>query len=96
MKINKGRINADNNYEKIVKFSKAVLWKDKQLSIPRDILDNLIRNNVEKMIYIDRGKKEQWTFKVYDVEISGRLKQVGQEAQWYFPIELAIKKPICN
>ena len=93
-KINTGRINAKNEYEKIVSFSKAVLWMTQELSIPQQILKSLMCNKVEVMNYIDKKKKEKWIFLTRDVYIEGRIKQVGQEAQIYFPIYMAVKKEL--
>ena len=93
-KINIGRINERGDYEKIVNFSKAVLWKDKQLSIPVNIFHSLLLNNVQRLNYIDRKKGEMWIFKMKDVMSAGVKKAVGQEPQWYFPIEMATKMKI--
>jgi len=94
-KINKG-IFTGFIYSKYVDFSKAVLWKDRQLSIPQFIYIGLTANNTLEMRFIDRGKGEMWVFKVEDVLRSGEWKQVGQEKQFYFPIELAKKVEVAK
>lgn len=88
--MNRGIIE-NNIYEKIVNFSKAVLWKDRQLSVPVDIFKQIKKEKCFEMRYIDRGKGEIWKFKVEDIEKNHELKTVGQEEQMYFPIELAKK-----
>ena len=80
-------------YTKFVSFSKAVLWKDRQLSLPLPVVDTIEKAGITRIIFIDNGKNEKWSFDVKKVLDMGEQKIVGQEAQWYFPIELAIKKP---
>jgi hypothetical protein len=95
IKINKGNFNG-YIYSKYVDFSKAVLWKDRELSIPTFIYIGLEANNTVEMRFIDRGKGEMWVFDVAKVKASGRFKQVGQEEQFYFPIELAKKLQVAK
>ncbi len=89
MKTNRGYFFG-NTYNKQVRFSKAVLWKDKQLSVPMDIWKRCLRE-CDFMIFKDPTKKEIWTFAVKQCELMGGAKRVGQEEQWYFPIEFAKK-----
>lgn len=88
--MNTGTIQGDT-YTKYVSFSKAVLWKDRQLSLPIPVMYALIDKQIPTMIFIDRKKQETWTFQTKDVEARGEIRTVGQEPQWYFPIELAKK-----
>jgi len=81
-------------YTKYVAFNKAVLWKDRQLSLPIPVMDTIKWFFIEKIIFIDNGKQEKWEFPVDKVLERGEQKTVGQEVQWYFPIELANKKPV--
>ena len=90
MKVNRGWFFGDE-YSKNVKFSKAVLWKDRELSLPIDIMDRIIRDGITTIIFKDPSKKEKWVFKTSDVTSVMQKKQVGQETQYYFPIELASK-----
>lgn len=80
-------------YTKIVKFRYAVLWKDRQLSLPLPIITSIKERGITKIIFIDYGKNEKWVFETEQVLAAGERKMVGQEPQWYFPIEMAVKKP---
>ena len=91
-KINTGRININNEYEKIVSFSKAVLWMTHELSIPQQILKSLVCNKVEVMNYIDKKKKEKWIFLTRDVNIEGRIKQLGKKPRFIFRFICRLKK----
>lgn len=92
--MNTGHINYEKKiYTKFVQFSKAVLWKDRQLSIPLPLQRLLQDAEVTKLYFIDPQKSEQWEFDFEKVNQMGERKMVGQEPQWYFPIELAVKKP---
>ena len=91
MKINRG-VFANKQYTKYVDFSKAVLWKDRQLSLPISIIAGFNAYGTTKVVFIDRGKDEKWIFSVEDIRERGKRKTVGQEEQWYFPIEMARKE----
>lgn len=91
--MNKGRFKG-KKYTKYVDFSKAVLWKDRQLSIPRFIYIGLDAHKTEQLEFIDIEKGEKWVFQTDDVKNSGEWKAVGQEEQLYFPIELADKEKL--
>ena len=91
-KINKG-IFANKQYTKYVNFNKAVLWKDRELSLPIYIIAGFNAYHTEKVVFIDRGKGEKLIFKAEDVRDKGFRKTVGQEEQMYFPIEMAKKEP---
>ena len=95
MKINTGSF-VDGAYIKQVNFSKAVLWKDRQLSIPLSIWEQIKKKEIKTLIYRDPGKNEQWIFSVEKVEPLLEKKRVGQEPQYYFPIELAKKIPLAK
>ena len=92
-KINRG-VFAVKQYTKYVNFNKAVLWKDRELSLPIYIIAGFNAYHTEKVVFIDRGRGEKWIFKVEDVKDKGFRKTVGQEEQWYFPIEMAKKEEI--
>lgn len=92
-KINYGKFNG-TTYAKYVDFSKAVLWKDRQLSIPKFVFMGMNAHNTTELRFIDRGKGEMWVFKADKIRAAGVWKQVGQEEQFYFPIELAKKVQI--
>ena len=90
--MNLGKIDyVSKTYIKYVNFSKAVLWKDRQLSLPLPVISTIEKAGIEKIIFIDNNKNEKWMFDTKDVLQRGLQKSVGQEPQWYFPIELATK-----
>lgn len=94
-KINLGRMDYfKSTYTKYLKFSSAVLWMDRELSVPMSIMDQIQKYDIQTMFFIDQGKREQWKFKVMDVLDLGKKKKVGQEEQWYFPIDKAIRKQL--
>jgi len=81
-------------YIKYVRFAKAVLWKDKELSLPVLVFHKIENLNLPYAVFIDRIKKEAWYFKTTDIREHGKVKTEGQEPQYYFPIELARKENI--
>jgi len=89
MIINQGYFFADT-YNKKVRFSKAVLWKDKQISLGIPIINRLMADLINTVIFKDDLKKEIWTFKTKDILLNMVLRKIGQEEQYYFPIDLAI------
>lgn len=94
-RINKGYLK-NGIYYKEVSFSKAVLWMTKELSLRTGIMWSLKANNIKKLVFIDKKKKEKWSFKREDIEKEGSLKMFGQEEQWYFPIHLATKSKLSD
>lgn len=90
MKINKGKI-IKGIYVKHVSFSKAVLWYIKKISLRTHVIVQLKLLKIKKLYFIDKKKKERWSFKLEDVLKEGAEERHGQEAQWYFPIHLAVR-----
>ena len=91
--INRG-IFAKDQYTKYVEFSKAVLWKDKELSLPKYIIAGFAAHNTKRVVFIDTHKKEKWIFHAIDIISFGKLKTVGQEEQVYFRIDMAEKEEV--
>lgn len=89
-RINKGTIDG-TKYFKDVSFSTAVLWKDKQLSLPPEIIECCKECGVTELVFTDLHKLERWIFDFANVLKLGILKSEGQEKQLYFPISLARK-----
>jgi hypothetical protein len=81
-------------YVKHVKFSAAVLWKDKQISLRKEVLGNAFNAGVQVLRFVDNKKGEIWDFNIKDAINKGIEKQEGQEPQIYFPIDLAVKKKL--
>ena len=84
---NKGLFR-DNNYIRHVIFSKAVIWHTREISLPVAIIEKVEVWETKKIIFIDDLKKEKWIFSVKKVLEKMVLKSVGQEPQYYFPIDL--------
>lgn len=95
IKINHGRFNGEI-YAKYLDLNKAVLWKDRQLSIPQFVYMGIQAHKCTEMRFIDRNKGEMWVFDVQKVMMLGVWKQEGQEKQFYFPIESAKKVPVAK
>jgi hypothetical protein len=91
--VNRGKFNQDV-YVKYIDFNKAVLWKDRELSVPRIVLMGMNAYNTQKMRFVDLDKKEVWIFNAPEVLAKGKWKRVGQEEQWYFPIDIASKRKV--
>ena len=91
--INRGEIKG-NTYIKYVSFSKAVLWRDRMISIHKDVIENWLTDSIKFIVFIDRYKGEIWKAKVERVKESMILKQVGQEPQYYIPIEVFQTKKV--
>lgn len=92
-KVNLGKIE-NNCYIKYVDFSKAVLWKDRSLSVPPKVIVAVTTREIPTMVFIDHKKMEKWIFHTSDVIANMTLKKVGQEEQYYFSIDLASKVPL--
>jgi len=91
--VNRGEFKGDT-YTKKVQFSKAVLWKNRELSLRGNIIQKIKLDGIKKIIFIDAGKKERWIFDAEKVLLSMKFKTIGQEGQWYFTIDLAKKEEI--
>jgi len=89
--INKGKFEG-TVYKKFVSFSKAVLWKDRQLSLSLPIMAVIKKNKIATAEFIDHIKAEKWIFNTDEIIKYGKTKTVGQEPQWYFPIDIAKKE----
>lgn len=83
-----------SSYTKKVSFSKAILWHTRQISLRKDIMDQILLRDLKFIVFFDYGKMESLVFKVENVYLKMELKQVGQEEQYYFPIDIANKKKI--
>lgn len=92
-KVNLGRID-EGVYTKTINSNKAVLWKSRQLSLPPRVINAITTQDVKKMIFLDVKNLERWIFNTKDVLANMELKQVGQEEQYYFSIDLAVRDKI--
>lgn len=85
--INRGKIENDT-YIKHVRFSSAVLWKSKELSLPIEEMIKIRKNKVKKLHFVDHTKNETWEFDSEDIARHSRYKIEGQELQYYFNIAM--------
>lgn len=85
MKFNKGKFEG-NKYIKRVSFSKAVLWKNKEISLPPIIVHRFKTSATTVVMFEDERKNERWSASVSELERVGQLKKEGQEPQFYYPI----------
>lgn len=86
-KINYGAFKGEV-YEKFVNFSQAVLWKDRQISLPPEVVKQFKPKGVKTVVFIDEKGKEKWTVDVDTLRANHTFKQEGQEPQYYFPISI--------
>jgi hypothetical protein len=91
--INYGHIYG-STYRKVVSFSKAVLWKDREISLHKKIVDKYLGDNSKIFFveFLDPVKKELWRAPLPKLQKIWRLKQEGQEPQYYMPIEAFSRK----
>jgi hypothetical protein len=89
--INTGKI-IDKDFVKHVTFSRAVLWKNKEISLPPHVMKTIIEKKVENVVFIDVGKQKVWKAPLSKVVESSTLRVEGQEEQHYIPIEIFDKK----
>lgn len=90
--MNKGSIN-NNIYTKEILFSTAVLWRDKMISLNKAVVDANFQD-IKTVEFIDRYKGEKWTASLVRIKKCWELKKVGQEEQYYIPIEIFKKEKI--
>lgn len=86
MKVNLGSFIEDR-YEKKVKFAEAVLWMTKEISLKPEIIELIKKRGTKTVVFIEPGK-EKWTATVEKLLEHGELKQMFQEPQWYFSMDL--------
>lgn len=92
---NKGKFLNDT-YHKRVTFSKAVLWKDRAISLPPEVVKQFKPRGVKWVEFVDVKKNERWRCDTDTLRGNYEYKQVGQEPQYYFPIELFKVTPYKN
>ena len=87
MKINKGTIVGDE-FRKTVNWNKAVLWKDRQISLPEDVFKECRERGVNRLIFTDSVSNQQHIFYFPTIAEESTLKKEGQEPQHYWSIDL--------
>ena len=89
--MNKGKV-IGKKYIKYIDYSKAVIWKDRVISLNREVVDAF--REVYKIVFIDRGKGKMYYADLKDIQECWELKKYGQEEQYYFPIEILKTKKL--
>lgn len=92
-RINYGRFEKDR-FIKQVRFSKAVLWKSREISLSRITTIAFKPKGVKYVVFEDLVKNERWTASLDELRPVARFKREGQEEQYYFPISVFKKEPI--
>lgn len=92
-KMNYGRFEKDR-FIKQVRFSKAVLWKSREISLPRVTCVAFKPKGVKYVVFEDLVKNERWIASLDVLRPVTKFKREGQEEQYYFPIEVFEKEPI--
>lgn len=91
--MNYGRFEKDR-FIKQVRFSKAVLWKSREISLSRVTTVAFKPKGIKYVVFEDPVKNERWTASLDDLRPVARFKREGQEEQYYFPIAVFKKTPI--
>lgn len=84
----------DDVYEKEVDWNKAVLWRDRSISLSPVITSQFKARGTTLVRFIDKIKKIRHEATVDELRANKTLKQVGQEAQFYFPISIFKATPL--
>lgn len=92
-KMNYGRYEKDR-FIKVVQFSKAVLWKSREISLSRLTCANFKVKGTKYVIFEDPKKNERWVATLDELRPYAKYKREGQEEQYYFPIHVFKKEPI--
>ena len=92
-KYNRGFIAGDR-YIKRVSFNKAVLWKNREISLPPFIVEALKKREVKWIAFEDTGKNERWTMSLKRFLEYAQKKTEGQEPQYYINIDYFTKGKI--
>ena len=91
--MNKGRI-INKVYQKYVDFNRAVLWKNREISLHADVVENWLDDGVEAIKFIDLKKKKSWEIPLEIARENWIKKKEGQEKQYYFSIDLMEEKDL--
>lgn len=92
-RINQGEFIGDY-YRKVVQFSKAVIWKERCISLNPQVIKAIYARNTRLIVFEDYGKNERWVIKVADFLKNASIKKIGQEEQYYCHIDFFNKMPI--
>lgn len=93
LKYNYGKFDG-TLYTKEVKFSSAVLWITREISLRENIIARCAYKGVQTIRFVDKSKGEVWDFSAKKIFMEAKKKQVGQEVQYYFPIDWATRKQL--
>lgn len=93
MRFNPGTFK-DDVYEKEVDWNKAVLWRDRAISLSPTITSQFKARGTVLVRFIDKIKKQKHEATVEELRSNKTFKQVGQEQQFYFPISIFKTSPL--
>lgn len=93
MGFNWGRFEGEV-YEKEVDWNKAVLWRDRSISLNPSVTQQFAPRGIKLVRFIDKKKGVKFEAEVSALSGNGKLKSVGQEKQFYFPIFLFKEIPL--
>ena len=78
---------------KFITSNTAILWKTRELSLPEYVVTEMIPNvGAETMSFIDKEKCIRYSIDTTTLQRVAKLKQEGQEPQYYIGLEHFIKK----
>lgn len=92
-KYNPGTFKGDL-YIKEVDWNKAVLWMSRQISLRPSVCNEMIRRGTKFVVFIDKKKKVKHIAEIETLREKKVLKRVGQEEQFYFPIDLFLEEKL--
>ena len=92
-KFNPGTFSGDD-YIKEVDWNKAVLWMTRQISLRPSVCEEIVRRGTKRVIFIDKVKGIKHIADVSVLRENKKLKRVGQEEQFYFPISIFTEEKI--
>jgi hypothetical protein len=75
-------------YEKTVDWNRAVLWRDRSISLSPLITSQFKTKGTKVVRFVDKIKKIKHEATVDALRENKTLKSVGQEQQFYFPINI--------
>lgn len=90
-KYNRG-VQKGDTYIKYISINKAVLWRDRCISLNPDIVTKIVEKQLKWIMFKDEGKREKWRISVKRFMRYAHRKKVGQEEQYYIPIDYFDKK----
>ena len=82
------------DYVKEVEWNKAVLWMRKEISLRPSVCNEFIKRGTKRVVFVDKTKGIKHIAEVEKLRENKHLRVVGQEEQYYFPIDIFIEEKI--